>query len=364
MELTVSQAALAGCAVTLGEDERRIEDEPEYWAHDKKQLERLQQLIGLDTRYTAREGTTTCDLCESASRSLLNAMGMKAADIGALVSVTQTPDYRMPGNAHVLHARLGLSMESPALDMELGCSGFVFGLWNAAMLASSGNRPVILVAGDTLSRQANKSDPGTRPLFGDAGAAALIMPGDEKDMMRFILRSDGSRLQNMYIPAGGARLPSSPETRLERTFEDDGIRSDDDLYMDGFAVFAFTMTEQPRLLRDILAFAGKDIAEVDYFILHQANRYIVETITKKAGIPSEKAPSGIFSRFGNQNSASIPGVLCGELAGVLKNSSFETVLQGYGTGMSWGACQLRLDNMTCLPPVPYAGIGKNTGSRP
>ena len=361
MKLIVTQASLAGCAITLGEDERRIEEEPEYWAHDEKQLERLRRLIGLGTRYTARKSTTTCDLCESASRSLMRAMGLQAKDIGALVSVTQTPDYRMPGNAHVLHDRLGFSMDSPALDLELGCSGFVFGLWNAASLASSGGRPVLLVTGDTLSRQANKSDPGTRPLFGDAGAAALIMPGDDKDIMRFILHSDGSRLRSMYIPAGGARLPSGPETRLEREAEDGGIRSDDDLYMDGFAVFAFTMTEQPRLLRDILAYSGKSLEEVDYFVLHQANRYIVETITRKAGIPPSKAPSGIFSRYGNQNSASIPGVFCGALADSLKKGSFETVLQGYGTGLSWGACQLRLDDMICLLPVPYAGTGKRAG---
>ncbi len=352
---------LAGCSLVLGQDEHTIDDEPEYYNHDPAQLEKLKKMIGFGTRFTAQEGTTTCDLCEQAARDLLTAMGLAAADIGAIISVTQTPDYPMPGNAHVLHGRLGLPKETPALDVAMGCSGFVYGLWLAGMMASSGAGRVLLVAGDTLSRTANKHDRTTAPLFGDAGSAAIIEASPNAGDMHFILCADGTQVEKMYVPAGGGRTPSTPATRQETAFDDSGMRSQEDLFMDGFGIFTFTMTEQPPLLKAILEFSHKTEEDIDYFILHQANKYIVETITKKAGIPAAKAPADIFSRFGNQNSASIPGVLCGALADAVTEAKLEVVLQGFGIGLSWGACQLALDHPICLPPVRYKGEHTHRG---
>ena len=345
---------LAGCSLVLGEEVHAIENEPHHYGHDQAQLARLQKMIGFGTRYTASAGTTTCDLCGQAATSLLHALGLTPADIGAIISVTQTPDYRMPGNAHVLHARLGLGKEALALDVEMGCSGFVYGLWLAGMVAAGGAKRVLLVAGDTLSKQANPQDRTLAPLFGDAGSAAIVEYAPGAPKMHFILRADGSQLHTMYVPAGGSRTPSTPQTRKAITGEDGNARSLEDIVMDGFGIFKFTMTEQPLLLHNILEFSGKTQADIDYFLLHQANRYIVETITQKAGIPAAKVPSDLFPRFGNQNSASIPGVLCGALAEALQGKTVQAVMQGFGIGLSWGACQLELDNMVCLPPQVFA----------
>ena len=352
-EFTVYAARLEGCSVVLGENRHVIDDEPQYYGNDTALLKRLKNMIGMGVRYTAGENTTTSDLCASAATRLMQALHFSPDDVGAVVSVTQTPDYPMPGNAHVLHGRLGLSADAPALDVSMGCSGFVYGLWLAAMIASAGKKSVLLLAGDTLSKKAGQKDKTTAPLFGDAGSASLIAPAGEEAAMHFVLHADGSQCKSMYIPAGGAREPSSPETRRDVPLEDGGSRSAEDVFMDGFGIFRFTMTEQPRLLREILAYSGKALDDIDVFVLHQANRYIVETITQKAGIPPEKAPTDIFSRFGNQNAASIPGVLCGSLAERLRDSALEAVLQGYGAGLSWGACQLSLQNCLCLPPVSW-----------
>lgn len=346
---------LEGCALVLGENRRVIDDEPEFWNHDPEQLRKLKTLIGMDARYVAEAATTTCDMCIQAAISLFGALGIAPSDIGAVISVTQTPDHAMPGNAHVLHGRLGLPHDVPALDVAMGCSGFVYGLWLAAMAASCGGKKVLLAAGDTLSKKVGKHDRTTLPLFGDAGAAAVVSPDPSSAPMRFVLHADGTHFTDMYIPAGGAREPSTESTRTATAFGGEGgSRSAEDIFMDGFAIFRFTMTEQPKLLCEILAYSEKDVSDIDYFVLHQANRYIVETIAKKAGIPPEKAPAGIFSRFGNQNSASIPGVLCGSLADALRRVKAEAILQGYGAGLSWGACQLELDTLRCLPPVRYA----------
>ncbi len=348
-------AALRACSLVLGEDERRIDDEPEYYNHDPEQLRRMKDIFGFGARRQARPETTAGDMCALAARMVLEECGLRPAEIRAVISVTQTPDYPMPGNAHVLHAALGLGKDAAALDVPLGCSGFVHGLWLAAMTASAGGGPVLLTAGDTLGRLVHKKDRPTAPLFGDAGSAALIEPDPSASEMRFILRADGSRLRTLCIPAGGSRTPSGPETRAEIDRGGGVVRSDENFFMDGFGVFTFTMTEQPDLLRDILAFSGLGVEDVDYFILHQANKYIVDTITRKAGIPADKAPSDRFGRYGNQNSASIPGVLCGSLAEALKGRKVRAVMQGYGIGLSWGACALELDAVRCLEPAIYGG---------
>ncbi len=344
---------ILGTSMVLGENEKIIDEQPEYYNHDEALLQRLKTMIGLHTRYVANEGTTTCDLCEQASLKLCHALDIPLASIEAVISVTQTPDYTLPGNAHVLHAKLQLPKTTLALDVGMGCSGFVYGLWLASMMVASGLKRVLLVAGDTLSKLAHTQDRTTAPLFGDAGTATIIDFSSTAAPMHFMLQSDGSQLESMYVPAGGSRTPSTEQTRIALPTEDGSVRSQENLFMDGFGIFKFTMTEQPLLLQNILAFAGKSKENVDYFILHQANKYIVETITQKSGIAASKVPSDTFSRFGNLNSASIVGVLCGTLSEELADRKVQAVLQGFGTGLSWGACQLELDNILCLKPERY-----------
>ncbi len=338
----------------MGELSQRIDDVPAYYNNDPALLVRLKNTIGFGERRIAAAATTTADLCAQAARLLFDRLHIDPASIDAIISVTQTPDYIMPGNAHVLHTRLGLPESAATLDVVSGCSGYVHGLWLAAMMASSGLNRVLLAAGDTLSRLTNPKDRTLAPLFGDAGSVTLVERKDNAPPMYFILRADGTKLEKLFVEAGAARHPSCGATRRERINEDGSIRSRENLFMDGFAIFEFTMSKQPALLRDILEYAGTDIENTDFFVLHQANRYIVETITKKAKIPPEKAPSTAFSLYGNQNSASIPGVLCGILGATLTHKKARAVLQGYGAGLSWGACHTVLDNALCIPPVVYS----------
>ncbi len=344
---------MTGCSLVLGENKCRIEDYPLLYNGSNAQLLRLKESVGLGTRYVANQSTTTADLCEQAARMLMEAHHISPSHIGAIISITQTPDYRMPGNAHVLHARLGLSQHALALDAVMGCSGFVYGVWLAGMMIASGISNVLLLAGDTLSREINPEDKVLAPLFGDAGSATLLEATPNAQPMHFILRADGTRLKSIYIPAGGARCPSTKQTQQLYTAEDGSTRSQDNLFMDGFDVFRFSMAEQPPLLQDILAFSGKKAEDIDYFLLHQANKLFVDSVAKKTGIPSEKMPSDIFSRYGNLNAASIPAVLCHSLGDTIKENKLQAVLQGFGVGLSWGACQLELDNVLCLPPVRY-----------
>ena len=352
MKAYFETAKITGLAVSVGEREIFMKDEPEYYGGDLGQFNKLQKMIGFHRRFWAEPETTAADLCLHAARKLLRAMKVENESVEAVISVTQTPDYHMPGNAHILHRALGLPTASIALDVELGCSGYVYGLWLAYMMVQGGLNRVLLVAGDTFSRAVNRRDRSEAPLFGDAGCATLIERAGEKSPAHFILYSDGGGLEQMYQPAGAYRRPASEETKKETEYPDGSVRSPQDVYMDGFGIFNFTMTEQPPLLEEILSCSGRSIDEVDYFVLHQANTYIVDTIIRNAGIPAAKAPNQTFRDFGNQISASIAGAVCHELAGKL-NGRRKLVLQGFGIGLSWGACLVETDSPLVLSPEVY-----------
>ena len=143
---------LVGSAITLGENKHVIDDEPWYYNDDAVLLKRLKNTVAFGSRYVANETTTTCDLCIDAAKRLMNKMKLKPDDFGAVVSVTQTPDYRMPGNAHVIHGKMGFPKDCIALDLELGCSGFIYGLWQAFMIILCGADRVLLLTGDSFSK--------------------------------------------------------------------------------------------------------------------------------------------------------------------------------------------------------------------
>lgn len=349
----IKNVSIKGIASVLGENEIKFEQEPQYYGNSEKQLQKLKTMIGFDTRYWVKEGTTTADLCEQAARNIIKELNIELNSIDAIISVTQTPDYYMPGNAHVIHRNLGFSKDTLALDLEFGCSGYIYGLFTAFTMINSGLKRILLLTGDTLSKVGNKKDKTVAPIFGDAGCATILEYDKNAEDTYFILKSDGNGIPCLLQPAGAYRVPSTDETRKEIEDKDGNIRTAENFYMNGFDVFNFTLTEQPKLLEEILEFSHTTKDDIDYFVLHQANVYIVETILKKAKIPLEKAPSKLFAKYGNQNSASIPSVICSELYDKFQNGKKKVLMQGFGIGLSWGACVMELNNTVCLQPEVY-----------
>ncbi len=356
--VTFRHAKVTAVSSVCGGREISIDDEAGYY-ESREQLERLKRTIGFDRRRVVDGTVTSADLCLEAARALMDRCALGAADFDAVVFVTQTPDYCMPGNAHVLHRALSLPQSCIAFDLVYGCSGYVKGLFLAFMLAEQGFRRVLVLTGDTLSRIIDVRNRADAPVFGDAGCATVVERCEEERPSWFCLYSDGGGLETMWQQAGAYRCPSSEETRREIVDEKGNVRRRDDFYMNGFEVFNFTLTEQPKLLREVLEYSGCPADEVDFFVLHQANRYIIETIVKKAGIPLAKAPRRTFSEFGNQSSASIPFTICNELSAGLGGKRARLVLQGFGIGLSWGACLLDFDGVAILKPRVYRPGGSD-----
>ena len=346
--------SLSGSATVVPPKGRSIEEDVDLFGGNIRQIERLKKTLGLNERRIASNELTNLDLCEQAAQVLLEQLNIQSSDLDGIIYVTQTPDHLQPSNAALLHGRLACSTECAALDIGLGCSGFVYALWLAySIIANGSSQRVLVLAGDTLSRLVHPKDRATASLFGDAGSATMVEKRSEAGASWFRLGTDGRGADSLIVPAGGARLPFSEETAVETSDADGNIRTKENLFMDGSEVFNFSIEVVPREIEALLSDAGASKDAVDYFVLHQANRYMVHNIGKRLRVDLERCPVDSFGAFGNVSSASIPGALAYELADSLSGecegkSSHQVVLSGFGVGLSWGTCLLNIPHLGCL----------------
>jgi 3-oxoacyl-[acyl-carrier-protein] synthase-3 len=299
---------------------------------------------GILERRFALPGVTASDLCYAAAEKLISDLKIDKSEIDLVVFVSQTPDYRMPATSILLQRRLGLSMQTMAFDISLGCSAFVYALSVVySMMEKSGLRKALLLDGETRSRVYSPKDRKTAFLFGDGGVAAIIEKGDRFGESYFSLNSDGSREDLIKIKAGGYRYPSSVETLVERVVDEHGnMRSEEHGYMEGADVFNFVLREIPPDIKRLELFSGINYQQMDYCVFHQANDYMNGYLAKKLKLPVEKVPSSI-AKFGNTSSVSIPLTIVSELQGKL-TSSTSVMLCAFGVGMSWATAFLRFDH--------------------
>jgi 3-oxoacyl-[acyl-carrier-protein] synthase-3 len=354
MQTTLSHFRLAGLAVSTGADTRDYIKDGLAHGISLAHLERVAKTIGLKERKVASPGVTALDLCEDATRRLLAAMDIDVSTIDAIIFVTQTPDHSQPNNACLLHGRLGLAKSSIAFDLSLGCSGWVYGLHQAGLLCAHGAvGRVLLCSGDTLSRLTHPQDSSMDPLFGDAGSAAIVERTGTHTPWYFVLGSDGKLSTTIKVPAGGARLPASSETRLESKDSNGNVHHAENLMMDGAEVFNFSLREVPAAINTVIKNAAWQLADVDALVLHQANKFIIENIATKCGLKSANVPSNLVEKYGNQSSASIPAALIEGLGEKLANRSQKIVGCGFGVGLSWAAFASEIGPVITCPIQPY-----------
>jgi len=340
------KAAIKGIVTVVPQHIKSIDDEVELYGGNKKQIERIKKAIGLDKRRVTDEATTTSDLCFQAALQLLEGLSLDKNEIDGLIFVTQTPDHFQPSNAAILHGRLALEKNCVSFDVNLGCSGYVYGLWMAHMMIASGTcTKVLLLAGDTISKYVNPRDRSAAPLFGDAGSATLIESAKDNVMSFFSLHTDGAGSDFINVPAGAFRCPSSPETAEEIEDDDGNWRSKNDLYMSGGDVFNFSIKTEPAAIKEVLEYSGLLAENIDYFVFHQANKYIISNIAKRLKLPMEKVPCETVSKYGNQSSASIPATISDSLSESVSGSTKSLVLSGFGVGLSWASAVVMLKNI-------------------
>ena len=348
MRSSLSNFRIAGLTVTTGSVERDFIADGLAAGLDRAQLERVSAAVGLKKRLIAPPGVTALDLCEDAARRLLAALDVDPSSIDAVVFVTQTPDHPQPNNASLLHGRLGLSKSVLSYDLNHGCSGWIYGLHQAALLCAHGGAArVLLCAGDTLSRLTNPADRSVDPIFGDAGSATLVERTGRSEPWHFIFGTDGSRSDVIKVPAGGSRQPIDQGAMTPVLHSDGYLRCPANLCMDGAEVMAFTLREVPPMIKELKLLSG--FQTPDALILHQANRFVVQTVARQCGASAIFVPSGVTEQFGNQSSASIPCALVLELGEKTFSSPLRTVAGAFGVGLSWAGFTGHVGPFPCVP---------------
>ncbi|MWV46624.1 ketoacyl-ACP synthase III [Paenibacillus sp. HJL G12] len=311
-----------------------------------KEIRKTLNVIGTNTVFRALEDQTTADLCTTAAEKVLQDLDWERDTIDALIFLSQTPDYVLPATSCVLQHKLGLSNNCIAFDITLGCSGYVYGLYIVSQLVQSGGiKRALLLVGDTISKLISPQDRSVSLLFGDAGSATALEFSPEVNEISFVMGTDGAGAKSIIVPAGGYRERYNANSMTKILHQDGYLRAHEDLYMNGTEVFNFTSEVVPRLISEILEMHQWTDLDVDYYMMHQANKFILGFLANKCGIDITKVPINIH-KFGNTSSASIPLLMTDSEVILNKKDRANLILAGFGVGLSWGAAALTLKNAT------------------
>ena len=331
---TITGVRLKGIASAIPENVRTVDEDAKIFPDSD--ISKISESTGVRERHVVTGKLCTSDLCFAAAESLFTESEVERNSIDALIFISQTPDYVLPATSCSLHGRLALDKHCASFDVNLGCSGYIYGLWLAANLIACGSaKRILLLAGDTITRIAAPRDRSVALLFGDAGTATILERDDSALPMSFALGTDGNGQANLIVPAGGFRSPHSDTTGLVTEREGGNIRSDEHLYMNGPEIFTFTLREVPAMVKSLVA----DYDAVDAVVMHQANKFMLDYIAKRLKIPKEKVVLTL-ENFGNTSSASIPLALTAALSEKLKTGPLNLLLAGFGVGYSWGGVTL------------------------
>ena len=286
---------------------------------------------------------TASDLCQAAAEKLMDNLGWERNTVDILIFVSQTPDYILPATACVLHGKLGLKKDCVCQDVSLGCSGWVYGMNNLMALLQSGSD---LKRGLLLTGDARKSAPEEPDqLFGYAGTATAIEYNPNNNSISYVdLGTDGTGYDAIIRPEGGTRNPINENTFKLVDCEDGRKRHGLQTRMKGMDVFAFGITTAPKSIKKLAREANFDYNDYDYFVFHQANRKMNETIRTKLKLPEDKVPYSM-ELFGNTSSASIPLTIVTQLKSKIEDKLVRIIGCGFGVGLSWGSIALELDNV-------------------
>lgn len=314
-------------------NEELVRDFPEW------SVEKIASKIGVDERRIAADDETAADLAYKAAENLFAQNKVKKEEIDFVLLCTQSPDYKLPTSACMLQHRLGLRTSIGALDFNLGCSGYVYGLALAKGLVAGGvAKNVLLLTAETYNKYLHKRDKGNRTIFGDAATASVISTEGFAEIGEFSLGTDGSGAENLIVRTGMSRQPMPA---MDIKFDENGNPvSSDYLYMNGSEIFSFTQENVPVVVKETLEKNGMSKDDIDLFVFHQANKYMLNFLRKKIKIEEERFYVDM-QKVGNTVSNSIPLALESAIQKGVLTEGMSVLISGFGVGYSWGGCILK-----------------------
>jgi len=314
-------------------NEELVEEFPE-WSVDK-----VAAKVGVDSRHLAAPDETAGDMAEKAARKLFTEYNISPASIDFVMLCTQSPDYFLPSTACILQDRLGIPTSAGAFDYNLGCSGCIYGMAIAKGLIAAGiAKNVLLLTAETYNKYLHPADKSNRSIFGDGAAACLISTEGFAEIGEFVLGTDGSGYKHLIVETGASR--KKERTNVESVDDDGHIRREDYLYMDGSAIFNFTLDAVPAMMTQILKKNNMQKEDVDYYVFHQANKFMLNTIRKVCVLPKDKFYVNL-ANTGNTVSSTVLIGLKDCIESQTIKSGDRVMVSGFGVGLSWGGVILK-----------------------
>jgi len=321
----------------------------------QEEADTFDNTVGIKKRYVATDDICASDLCYDAAERLLAGLGWEKDSIDVLLFESVCPDYRTPPTSGILQARLGLPTSTFVMDIPMGCCGCIYAINIAGNLLTNGNvKRALLLVGDTATRMGSPKDKSRVPLFGDCGTVIALEYDPTAEDIVIDFNTLGSGYEALMTPHGGFRHPITPQSFEYEDFGNGIVRAPKDTLINGMDVFAFAISRPPASIKKVMQQYDLSIDNVDYFLIHQANKLIVDRIVKKLKLPLDKAPYDL-QEFGNLGGCSIPMLIIYNLKKELTARPLTLVCSAFGLGLTWGTMVMRTQRML-VEPINYMKI--------
>ena len=359
MNFTFRRKRISGLLAIVPVREQSFLEDMKNFNFPEARSRKLMEVMGYGKHRLVEPGVCVSDLAVSGLQHIFDRGFLRRDEFDALILVTQSPDHFMPPTSSLIQGRLNLKHDLFCLDINQGCAGFVIGLIQAfLMLEQESIRKVVLVNADVMSRKTSPKDRNSYPLIGDAASITVVERDSADTVIHANLKTDGTRNEALMIPAGGFRLPCSPETASLEDVGDNNLRAKDHLRMDGSAVFNFVQVEVPPMIERLLVSAGTSMEDVDWFLCHQPNRFMLQKLADKMKVPYAKMPMNVVEHFGNSSGVTIPMAIAFNLGSRLATEQFRVCLAGFGVGLTWSAMLMPLGKLNFCEMLDYPESAK------
>jgi len=357
LKFSFQNKRISGILTVLPEREVTFEEEMENYNFSPAKSMKLKLAMGYNKRRVADHGITVSDMCVYGINYLLDNNLLKKEDISALLLITESPDHFLPPTSNIIHGKLELDTNVLCLDINQGCAGFTVGLIQAyMMLEQQSIKKVVLMNSDLLTQKVSKRDRNNNPIMGDATCITIVERSAEPCTINALLRMDGRGAFVIQIPAGGFKMPCTPETAEMKEDETGNIRSLDNLVMKGDEVFQFVQIEVPPMIEELLEIANKKPDDIDWYFFHQPNRFMVHKLADKIGVSREKMPANIVENFGNASGATIPTAVSYNLKEDILTNTYNVCFCGFGVGLAWAAIEQKFGNLSFNQIINYKKV--------
>ena len=354
MDLTFKNKKISGILTILPKKVVTFEEEMGNYNFSPAKSMKLKMAMGYKEHRLAEEGQCSSDFCIHGLQYLFGHNLLKKEEIDALLFVSQSPDYYMPPTSNIIQGHFDLKQDMICMDINQGCAGFELGLIQAFMLLDQpAIKKVVLMNADVLSHKVSPRDRNSKPLIGDAAAITIVEKDSNDSEIYASIKMDGKGAFALNIPAGGFRMPATAETAEMVEDAAGNFRSKNHLVMQGDDVFNFVQREVPPMIEHLLENAGKSVGDIDWYLFHQPNKFMLNKLADKIGVPREKMPANIVENFGNASGVTVPTNISYNLGDTLEHETKNVCLAGFGVGLTWSAIYMELGNLMFNKLIEY-----------